>query len=233
MVYSCLKRVQMAFYPPRCILCGAKGLGDQDLCMGCYADFLKIDNPCLQCGLPVAGIVPLTCGQCQKKTPHYDQVIGEYIYAKPFSSLLVGLKFNDKLNNARLLADLMYASIQQHSCTLPEMIIPVPLHAKRTRERGFNQALELSRILAKQLAIDLNYTTCHRVRITQAQSALNAKQRRSNVKGAFELMSPLQVKHIAIVDDVMTTGSTVNELAKVLKAAGVERVDVWVAARAL
>ena len=116
----------------------------------------------------------------------------------------------------------------------PEVIIPVPLHTGRLRERGFNQALELARPVAARLRIPINIHACARTRGTAAQSDLPAAQRTKNVKGAFELREPLKEVHrVAIIDDVMTTGATVDELARVLIAAGVENVQVWVCARAV
>jgi ComF family protein len=114
----------------------------------------------------------------------------------------------------------------------PDCLIPVPLHKTRYWQRGFNQSLEIARVVAKQRNIALRYDICQRHRATQQQTQLTAKQRRSNVKNAFALIRPVPFQHIVLIDDVMTTGSTVNELARLFKQAGVPRVDVWVCARA-
>jgi ComF family protein len=115
----------------------------------------------------------------------------------------------------------------------PDVIVPVPLHKSRYRQRGFNQALEIARTVSKDMQVPLDVYSCQRQHDTPQQSQLPAKQRRKNLKNAFAVVRPLNAAHVAILDDVMTTGSTVHELAKVLKKAGVAKVDVWVCARAV
>ena len=110
--------------------------------------------------------------------------------------------------------------------------MPIPLHKTRYRQRGFNQSIEIARTVACELKLPVDLSSCQRYRNTPHQTSLPAKQRRKNLKNAFSLMKPIQVKHIAIIDDVMTTGSTVDELAALLKKAGASRVDVWACARA-
>jgi len=117
--------------------------------------------------------------------------------------------------------------------SFPECIIPVPLHAQRLRERGFNQALELARATAKQLLVPVEWQSCRRIRATPAQSQLLAAQRAANLKNAFQIIKPFRHKHVAIIDDVVTTGHTVTELSKALQRAGVERIDVWCVARTI
>jgi ComF family protein len=112
------------------------------------------------------------------------------------------------------------------------LIVPVPLHKTRYRERGFNQAIEIARTVAKEMQIPLDLTSCRRNRDTPHQTQLPAKKRRKNLKNAFSIIKPIHARHIAILDDVMTTGSTTHELAYALKKAGASRVDVWVCARA-
>lgn len=114
----------------------------------------------------------------------------------------------------------------------PDLILPVPLHKARYRQRGFNQAIEIARIVGRELQTPLDLTSCKRNRDTPHQTRLPAKKRRKNLKNAFSIIKPIHAQHIAILDDVMTTGSTAHELAYVLKKAGVGRVDVWVCARA-
>jgi ComF family protein len=145
--------------------------------------------------------------------------------------LIHGLKFQHRYQNARLLGALLADSLQ--TCgPLPELIIPIPLHPARYRERGFNQAIEIGRTLAKQLQLPLELSACRRRRDTPHQTGLTAKQRRKNLRNAFTLHKPLSASHVAILDDVMTSGTTANELAKALRKAGVSRIDVWVCARA-
>jgi len=114
----------------------------------------------------------------------------------------------------------------------PERLIPVPLHPSRYRSRGFNQAIEIARPISTTLKIPMDNHAVKRVINTHSQSELHAKERHKNIRGAFQVKKSIDAKHIAIIDDVITTGSTVTELAKVLKKAGVERIDVWSFARA-
>lgn len=109
----------------------------------------------------------------------------------------------------------------------------MPMHAKRLKERGFNQALEIARLVSKQLKISLDYTTCQRTKYTPPQASLHLKERFKNIRGAFNCQKGLQDMRIAIVDDVMTTGASLNELAKTLKQAGASHVECWVIARTL
>lgn len=129
----------------------------------------------------------------------------------------------------KLLAD---ALATRHSDSLPQAIIPVPLHHKRQRDRGFNQALEIARPVARALKIPLNFKSCHRIRSTMAQSTLNAEKRRANIRGAFKIKEKLNIRHVAIIDDVITTGQTVNELSRMLRQHGVNNIEVWSIARA-
>jgi ComF family protein len=126
----------------------------------------------------------------------------------------------------------LLADFLSHNGAMPDLILPVPLHKDRYRERGFNQSIEIARVVASRLKIPLDLSSCLRHRNTFRQTDLSAKQRRANLHNAFMINRPLTVQHVAILDDVMTTGSTANELAKTLKKSGVNRVDIWVCARA-
>lgn len=133
---------------------------------------------------------------------------------------------------AKVLGELM-AGYFAGLATRPELLIPVPLHPQRYAERGFNQALELARPIARRLDVPMDWSNCVRMRATPHQTGQDARARRANLKGAFAVSGTLQARHVAIVDDVVTTGATVSELARVLRRAGVERVEVWSAARTL
>ena len=163
--------------------------------------------------------------------PDFDETQAPFIYAEHLRHLITQLKFHRHYHYARLLGSLLAEHIASH-CELPECLVPVPLHPARYRERGFNQSLEIARHLAKRLAIPLNFECCVRSRNTPHQIDLPAAQRMKNMKQAFSLIRPLPHRHIAIIDDVMTTGATASALAQALKRQGAERVDVWVCARA-
>ena len=145
--------------------------------------------------------------------------------------LITTLKFGAHYKNARLLGMLLGEHLQI-TAQRPDLIVPIPLHKTRYRQRGFNQVIEIGKTVSRELQIPLDLTSCLRHRDTPHQTALTAKQRRKNIKNAFSLIKPIHAQHIAILDDVMTTGSTAHELAHLLKKAGVSRVDVWVCARA-
>lgn len=142
-----------------------------------------------------------------------------------------GLKFQGSLHQGRLLGELLVRSLQARALPRPELLVPVPLHSGRIRARGYNQALEIARWVARALALPLDSASCRRMRATAAQSDLPLEERRRNIRGAFTLVRPLGVRHVALLDDVVTSGATVSELTKVLKRAGVARVDVWAVAR--
>ena len=229
-VNNWLLRVHDWLLPASCVLCSRAGVGGRDLCSGCAAELPYMKSSCVRCAIPLPQLG--TCGRCQQSAPSFDSAYATFSYQPPIAQLIQGLKFNGRLYNARLLGELMVENLSSQRVELPDVLVPVPLHAARLRERGFNQALELARPIAKNLAVPLVAGCCRRVRSTSAQTGLDAKARRRNLRDAFELVRHVNGTHVAIVDDVMTTGSTVEVLASTLKQAGVKRVDVWLCARA-
>jgi len=223
-----------AVYAPICVLCGAPGQPELDLCPGCYADLPEITRPCPRCGLPLPeALAPGTpCGACQQRAPTYDRCWAPLAYAEAVPYLVTGLKFRSRLAFARLLGSLIATSLQNSPAHLPQLLLPVPLHPSRLRQRGYNQALEVGRVVARRLDIPLAIHACIRTRHTDPQVGLDRASRRRNLRGAFALARPLPVQHVALIDDVVSTGSTVEELARIVKTAGVPRVDVWAASRA-
>jgi ComF family protein len=156
-------------------------------------------------------------------------------YLPPITKLIMELKFHHKLVNAEILGQLMAQTLQKrwyYNKSLPDVIIPVPLHTQRLQERGFNQALEIARPISDRLQIPLDTLSCQRARHTTAQATLVAEQRHQNVKNAFVIHQDFTGRTIALLDDVITTGQTVAELSKTLKKAGAKRIDIWAIARA-
>lgn len=203
----------------------------RDLCAQCIADLPLNRSCCTQCAIPL----PQTglCGGCLAKPPPFDACHAPLIYQAGVRQLVHGLKFHRQLANARLLADVMLPKLQLIA-DRPQRIVPVPLHRTRLRERGYNQSLELARYLGRALDIPVDGQSCKRIKATLPQSSLGAKERKKNVRGAFEL-KPLALgalSHVALVDDVITSGNTLSELARLYKKAGVARVSAWCAARA-
>lgn len=220
--------------PPVCVLCGAAGAQGQDLCSPCRQALPWSQSGCARCGLPLTGLAAreALCGQCQTRPPAFERCLAPFRYEPPLDRLLQRLKFQGRLEQARLLGSLMADwLLDAVGESAPDHLIPVPLHAARLRERGFNQALELARPMARRLGLRLDTQSCRRLQATAPQSDLTRQARLKNIKGAFEVVRPVSGE-VVIVDDVMTTGSTAHELAKTLLRAGAERVSVWVCARA-
>ena len=218
----------------RCYLCYQTATGQLALCDACRGELAVIPNGCRQCGLPISADNQAgRCGHCLKTDPPYDLTLSAYIYAEPINHLITRMKFSGNLALARLLGLLLRDHILPAVTPLPEAILPVPLHDRRLKERGFNQSLELARPLARQLQLPLLTDQVRRRVATPSQTGLSKQQRRANLRRAFEVVAELPYEHIAIVDDVITTGETVVALAGCLKKSGVKRVDCWSVARAL
>lgn len=225
-----LKRLQRFVQPWRCLLCAASGAASIDLCADCIAEMPRNRSCCSRCALPLATPAAL-CGECQRRAPPWDAAWSPFRYGWPLDRLEARYKFGADLAAGRALSTLW----QRETCPLPlpHLLLTVPLHRSRLRQRGYNQALELARPLARQLGVPLQHGVLHRPRRTEAQTELDAVGRRRNVRGAFALRPGIALPaHVAILDDVMTTGATLAECARVLKRAGVQQVDVWALARA-
>ncbi len=225
-----LRRLQWAVFPPRCLLCAARGDADRDLCAGCAAELPRNRVCCARCALPLKSAAAL-CGECIKREPPFASTFAPFEYAHPLDLLLVRLKFSRSLAAGRVLGQLALDAFAEDKVATPQAIVPVPLHRDRLRERGYNQALELARAFSDALGVPVREILVRR-RATAAQSDLDAAARRRNVRGAFDVIGDDLPVHVALIDDVMTTGTTIRECARVLRRAGVERVDVWVLARA-
>lgn len=208
-----------------CLLCGNPAL-ESNICAGCRADLPWLDaNQCSRCAHPLS--VPGLCGRCIAEPPHYDRVIAACRYAFPLDSLIQSYKYSGRLVAGAALASLLANRVQQR----PDLIVPVPLTAQRLRERGFNQALELARVLGQQLRAPVNAQLCVKTRDTAPQTRLPWKERRKNIRGAFVVEGGVAGCHVAVVDDVLTTGATLSELARNLKRAGAASVTGYVIAR--
>ena len=232
MVYDWLK---YNLFPARftdCRLCSLPTDDASGLCHGCLADLPWNHHACPRCGAGLANFVATACGQCLRHPPQFDSSHIPFRYAPPLIPFITGLKFHARLAEARFLAELFLCGFPTNALPLPECLIPVPLHAKRLRERGYNQALELTRLLSQRLHLPIENQIVQRRLHTQPQSELSGDTRRRNMRQAFQLKTPVVYRHVALIDDVVTTGSTVNELARVLRQAGVEMIQVWAIARA-
>ncbi|RYD16384.1 MAG: ComF family protein [Lysobacteraceae bacterium] len=219
-------------WPPRCLLCGAPGTPGRDLCAGCRADLTVNRCACPRCALPLEAPAP-ACGECLASEPPFTATWAPFRYAHPLDLLEARFKFHADLAAGRVLASLMVDRLAADAPARPQLIVPVPLHRTRLGQRGYNQALELARPLARASGIALRHDLLRRVRATPAQTGLDAAARRKNLRAAFELAPDARLPaHVALLDDVMTTGATLREAAWVLRRHGVARVDAWVLARA-
>jgi ComF family protein len=210
-----------------CILCGSfSHFGPW--CQACDGDLPYLVEPhCPICALPTHnGDV---CGRCLKVEPKFDRTLAVFAYAFPLNKLVQALKFGEHLMLANALAD----RLSEKTGPLPDAVIAMPLHPARLSERGFNQSMELARRVAGNLNIALLPHACERVRDTPPQSALPWRERRKNLRNAFTCNQNLTGQHIAVVDDVMTSGVSLNEVALALRKAGAREVSNWIIARTL
>ena len=223
-----------ALWPANCILCGGAGDGDIDLCRDCAADLPRNESACAVCAeaLPAAASGgPSVCGPCLREPPPFCSSLVPFRFAYPMDHLVRGLKFRNELPCGRVLGQLFADCLLARSEPLPEAIVPVPLAPRRYRQRGYNQASELALAIRRAAGVAVKSDVAIRQRETAEQAGLDRKARRRNVTGAFAAVAPLDARHVAILDDVVTTGSTVRELAKVLRQAGAQRIEVWGIAR--
>jgi ComF family protein len=217
------------------VLCGGLGRApDRDLCEGCEHDLPRNEDCCCVCAEPLPiERDDVTCGACLRRMPRFDACFAPYRYAYPLDHMIRVLKFAGGVAHARVLADLFAARhAEAEDAALPQLLLPVPLGRTRFIQRGYNQSIELATHISRRLAIPLRTDLLVRTRETREQAGLDRNARRKNLRQAFALRQPLPATHVAIVDDVVTTASTANEIARVLKRSGAARVDVWAIARA-
>jgi ComF family protein len=174
---------------------------------------------------------PRVCGACLHDPPPFCSSFVPFRFAYPLDHLVRGLKFRNDLPCGRVLGQLFAGCLLARSEPLPEAIVPVPLAPRRYRQRGYNQASELALAIRRATGAAVRSDVAIRRRETAEQAGLDRKARRRNVTGAFAVVAPLHALHVAILDDVVTTGSTVRELAQVLREAGAERIEIWAIAR--
>ena len=212
------------FFGGTCFVC--RGSSPAVLCDACRAELPRLAAPlCPRCALPTPQ--GALCGRCLAEPPAYDATIAVLAYDFPADALVHALKFRGELALAPLLGEMLCTKVSSQSI---DCVIPVPLSAARLRSRGYNQAGEIARHIApKKMQLDL----CVRQRDSTPQVQLPWDERRRNVRGAFGCKRALAGASVAVVDDVMTTGATLEEMAQTLKRAGAARVENWVVARTL
>jgi len=235
-----------------CLLCGCPVQSHQPdirgdsplICHFCHQRLPLSKTACNVCGLPLTveendsssplnSVFNLPCGKCLKDSPPFNRTIAAFHYQPPIDQLISRMKYSSQIHYIPLLCEyLIYeirAQYQEHK--LPSCIIAMPLHPKKLSSRGFNQAHLIAKQISKSTGINIISQGIRRIKNTQAQSGLDSLERHRNVKRAFEIKQSLP-EHVAIVDDVVTTGMTVSELAKCAKKQGAKQIDVWCIARA-
>ena len=231
-VNNSLRIKQRWLWPRNCLLCAASVHTGQDLCAPCAESLPRSACACPCCAAKSSD--PETpCGECQKHPPHYAYARAAFAYASPIDHLVQNLKYHHRLELSRVLGDYLADWVVSLEDARPDILVPVPLHPSRLRERGFNQSLEIARFVAERLGLPLDHQHVRRIRPTTPQTELPREQRRKNVHGAFEADKGVFAgKRVVIVDDVMTSGHTANTLASTLLRSGAAEVRVWVVARA-
>lgn len=220
-------KIGRAALPQRCVLCDASS-AEAQICAACDAELPYASSVrCLVCAVPLPQAE--ICGECLRMRPSFDSTQAVFDYAYPVDGLLAAYKFSGQLTLANLFAHKIVTRLD--CASLPDIIVPMPLHPTRLRQRGFNQALEIARDVGRQLSIPVDSVGCERVRATPAQVGLTREERLKNMRGAFHCANNFAGKRIAIIDDVMTSGASVNSLSQVLRQAGAADIQVWLVAR--
>lgn len=217
------------YFPDLCPLCRLHS-ANHGVCEYCINTLPWQKQCCPICAEP--GTSHHVCGKCLHRKPAFDQIIAPLLYEGVVKKSISQLKFHQQLKHTRWLSHMM----QKHLASLaivdkPDVLLPVPLHKIRIKERGYNQALELTKALVKFFSISMDRRSLCKIRATPPQSEQNFKVRQQNIKKAFQVKKDFTGQHVCIVDDVVTTGSTVNEIAKLLKKHGARKVSVWAVAR--
>lgn len=229
LVYKCIN------IDHACLLCDEPAQQPWPLCMACESELPWLHEQCSRCGLPLP-MDGFTCASCRRRAPAFHQVVALWHYGFPVDSLISRFKHNSQWPMGRLMAQLLGQALEHRfneHLPRPDRLLPVPLASRRLRQRGFNQAAMLARWLATQLQLPCDEQLLERTRDTQAQQALGARARRRNLRQAFALAPGAEVEglHLAVIDDVLTTGATAQAIARLLRKQGARRVDIYCLAR--
>lgn len=227
LVYNLRPLLELAS-APACLFCAGPTAGS-GCCDGCRADLPWNRLACPGCALPSATGLP--CPRCLRRPRRFDSAWSAFVLAAPVHSGLLGLKYHARFVQARVLGELMADELRTRTAPLPDLLLPVPLHWRRLLRRGYNQALLLARDLGQRLDLPVDARGLQRSGAGRDQIGQSASARRANLRGVFSASASLQGRHVALVDDVMTTGATFDELARVCRRAGAATIEVWSAAR--
>jgi ComF family protein len=213
-----------------CLACGCDPGDAATLCSSCRQRLHAVPNPCSHCGQPNP-LEGLICPACRLNPPLWQKMIAPLQYRGITREYLLQIKHAESIHLASCLCEQTLGSFAE-CWPRPEVLLPVPLHRQRLLERGYNQAREIAHIWSAELDLDVDRHALTRLRATPLQAGLSAIQRKQNVRHAFDYAPRREYRHVAIVDDIVTTGSTVTEITRLLHQAGVEYVEVWALARA-
>lgn len=222
--------LQQLLAPGICAGCGCDPGASRLLCATCRERLQAVPNPCQHCGQPN----PLDnriCPACRLNPPRWQKLIAPLQYRDMTRDYLLQLKHSESLHLAQILCQQSSAAFRQ-SWPRPQVLLPVPLHRQRLLQRGYNQAHEIARIWSAELGIPIERRALTRHRATALQSGLSAKQRVDNLRHAFAYTPGREYRHVAVVDDIVTSGATADEITRLLHGSGVEYVEVWALARA-
>lgn len=230
---SCEKLLDL-IYPWHCCICGAQTC-HKGVCNQCdsYLPWSERLTQCSVCALPlVTGVSQsLICGQCLKEPPFYDRLTAVFWYQSPIDDLITEYKYFNHWQHARTLIELTQDSFARYCVSTNSLIVPVPSHAARVKQRGFNAVYELIKLFKQKNNFDYDDKLVTRIKDTDTQTGKSKLQRRQNVRYAFKVNKVIQIDHITLLDEVVTTGATVNELSRCLKKAGVKKISIWAIAR--
>ncbi|WP_457668056.1 ComF family protein [Thiolapillus sp.] len=216
-------------FPPTCLVCGQPGESGLDICQACHANLPRNHSACPCCAQPLTTSIGAPCGSCARRAPPFERIISPWLYQAPMDDLIRQLKFQQKLPAGRLLAQLLAQEIPGEN--RPDLLVPVPLHPRQLKARGFNHASEITRALSGELGIPWSPWLLRKTRETLPQHNLGKQQRKKNLRACFSFDNHRHYQHVAVIDDVVTTATTAVEVARTLKNAGVEKVHIWALAR--
>ena len=227
MVYKFLEQL----FPGQCLVCGQPGVQGRDICATCLEE-LPRNRPCCPCcaaPLPSWQADGSLCGSCSAKPPPFLRIIAPWRYEAPLDVLIQQLKFHRRLAAGRLLGELLAGEIP--SGPKPDLLVPVPQHPRQLRRKGFNHSSEIALFLSRASGIPWSPWRLKKIRETRSQHRLSRKERQDNLRGCFHFDNSRAYRHVAAIDDIVTTGATAREAALALKRAGVEQIEIWAMAR--
>jgi len=213
----------------RCLLCANRC--DELLCVACSQDLPWNRCACRVCARPLSAATIELCRYCARRALPFDAAVAAFRYASPIDRAVQALKYNADFLAARWLGDSLAEAVRSRGISAPDLLLSIPLHASRLRQRGYNQAHELARIVGRRLGVPVQAQLAQRSRATEDQIGKSAHERRRNLRGALVVDETVKNRNVALIDDVMTTGSTLAELARACRRSGAATVQAWVVAR--